>query len=74
MIISILDFTIPGSCCNLFYEDKNRNWLTKSYQKPEGKDSCYYINGNVYKNKNYVFKKFNKKKFDENKEMLYLDK
>ena len=73
MLMCIVDFTIPGSCCNLFYEHLPHKFLTKSYKKLEEKDPYYFVNGNVYNGKSYVFKKFGKEQFEKNKKMLYLD-
>lgn len=47
--------------------------MTKSYKKLEEKDPYYFVNGNVYNGKSYVFKKFDKEKFEKYKKMLYLN-
>ena len=52
MLKSIIDFTIPGSTCNLFYKLKTGEILNKTYFKLNTNLNFYYINGDTYKDKN----------------------
>ena len=51
MLMSIIDFTIPDSCCNLFYKDLNGKFRTKTYKKTlknNAEEDIFYVNGNVW--------------------------
>ena len=50
MLQSIVDFTIPNSTCNLFYQNLKGEIYNKSYLKKA--KTPFYINGNVKKLKN----------------------
>ena len=52
MLKSIIDFTIPGSTCNLFYKLKTGEILNKTYFKLLNTKPSFYINGDTYKDKN----------------------
>lgn len=42
----MIDFTIPGSTVNLFYQTKSGKMLNKSFKKHSGK--TFYINGEAF--------------------------
>lgn len=71
MLKSVLDFTIPGSTCNLFYKLKTGEILNKTYFKLNTINPSFYINGDTYKDKNgkyinNIFKKIKNSQFIDN--------
>ena len=59
MLRSITDFTISGSSCNLFYQNKEGKVYKKSYYK-HSKEG-FYINGYAWRGVNNIFKEVNLK-------------
>ena len=61
MLQAMVDFTIPKSYCNLYYQKLNGKVLWKSYYK--NAKTKFYVNGYMLGEFNTLFKKLIKSKF-----------
>ena len=64
MLQTMVDFTIPKSYCNLYYQKLNGEVLFKSYKKKA--QTKFYVNGYVLRKYDTPFRKIDKEEFLNN--------